>query len=149
MLPLPSASLVTTTSSVTTPSWALLPCIQRWGGGSCCSSFIFPCSFLFYFERGWEGEVIFICCWNEKYKRAKHLAYWRYWILLELNGLGFVLLFSTLVCCYPLELILRFFLFHKLSCGAAEATGLGFFLFVVINPYVLSANRVDLGFVVS
>ena len=28
-------------------------------------------------------------------------------------------------------------------CGAAEATSLGFVCFVVINPHVLSANRVD------
>ena len=33
-----------------------------------------------------------------------------------------------------------------MGCGAAEATGLGFAFFVVINPCVLSANRVDLGF---
>ena len=33
-----------------------------------------------------------------------------------------------------------------MGCGAAEATGLGFVCFVVINPWVLSANRVDLGF---
>ena len=33
----------------------------------------------------------------------------------------------------------------KLGCGAAEATGLGFVCFVVMNPCVLSA-RVDLGF---
>ena len=32
--------------------------------------------------------------------------------------------------------------------GATEATSLGF-VFVVINPRVLSANRVDLGFFVS
>ena len=32
------------------------------------------------------------------------------------------------------------------GCGAAEATGLGFVCFVVLNPRVLSANRVDLGF---
>ena len=32
-----------------------------------------------------------------------------------------------------------------MGCGAAEATGLGFVCFVVINPRVLS-NRVDLGF---
>ena len=31
-------------------------------------------------------------------------------------------------------------------CGVAEATGLGF-VFVVINPRVLSANRVDFGLV--
>ena len=33
-----------------------------------------------------------------------------------------------------------------MGCGAAEATGLGFVCFIVINPCVLSANRVDLGF---
>ena len=33
-----------------------------------------------------------------------------------------------------------------MGCGAAEATGLGFVCFVVINPCVLSANRVDLVF---
>ena len=33
-----------------------------------------------------------------------------------------------------------------MGCGAAEATGLGFVCFVVINPRVLSANSVDLGF---
>ena len=33
-----------------------------------------------------------------------------------------------------------------IGCGATEATGLGFVCFVVINPCVLSANRVDLGF---
>ena len=33
-----------------------------------------------------------------------------------------------------------------MGCGAAEATGLDFFCFVVINPRVVSANRVDLGF---
>mgnify|MGYP003571746643 CR=1 FL=1 len=38
------------------------------------------------------------------------------------------------------------FQFHPMGCGAAEATGLGFVCFVVINPCVLSANRVDLGF---
>ena len=32
-----------------------------------------------------------------------------------------------------------------MGCGAAEATGLGFVCFVVINPCVLSANRVDFG----
>ena len=32
-----------------------------------------------------------------------------------------------------------------MGCGAAEATGLGFVCFVVINPRVLSANRVDFG----
>ena len=39
-------------------------------------------------------------------------------------------------------------LFHNVSgyIHAAEATGLGFVCFVVINPRVLSANRVDLGF---
>ena len=55
----------------------------------------------------------------------------------------------------PIELILcSFFLLHKFShftyagvmgCGAAEAIGLGFVCFVVINPRVLSANRVDFG----
>ena len=35
-----------------------------------------------------------------------------------------------------------------IGCGAAEATGLGFVCFVVINPRVLSANRVDLDFFV-
>ena len=29
-----------------------------------------------------------------------------------------------------------------MGCGAAEATGLGFVCFVVINPCVLSANKV-------
>ena len=33
-----------------------------------------------------------------------------------------------------------------MGCGAAEATGLGFVCFVVTNPCVLSANKVDLGF---
>ena len=33
-----------------------------------------------------------------------------------------------------------------MGCGAAEATGLGFVCYVVINPHVLSASRVDLGF---
>ena len=33
-----------------------------------------------------------------------------------------------------------------MGSGAAEATGLGFFCFVVINPCVLAANRVDFGF---
>ena len=33
-----------------------------------------------------------------------------------------------------------------MGIGAVEATGLGFVCFVVINPRVLSANRVDLGF---
>ena len=33
-----------------------------------------------------------------------------------------------------------------LGCGAAEATGPGFVCFAVINPCVLSANRVDLVF---
>ena len=32
-----------------------------------------------------------------------------------------------------------------MGCGAAEATGLCFVCFVVINPRVLSANRVDFG----
>ena len=36
-----------------------------------------------------------------------------------------------------------------MGCGAAEATGLGFVCFVVINPRVLLANRVDLTFFVS
>ena len=35
-----------------------------------------------------------------------------------------------------------------MGCGAAEATGLGFVCFVVLNPCVFSANRVDLGFFV-
>ena len=34
-----------------------------------------------------------------------------------------------------------------MGCGAVEATGLGFACFVVINPRVLSANRVDLDFI--
>ena len=43
------------------------------------------------------------------------------------------------------------FLSHTISMlpmgfGAAEATSLGFVCFVVINPRVFSANRVDLGF---
>ena len=33
-----------------------------------------------------------------------------------------------------------------MGCGAAEATGLGFVCFAVINPRVLSTHRVDLGF---
>ena len=33
-----------------------------------------------------------------------------------------------------------------IGCGAAEATGLGFVCVVVLNPRVLSASRVDLGF---
>ena len=36
-----------------------------------------------------------------------------------------------------------------MGCGFKEATGLGFVCFVIINPCVLSANRVDLGFFVS
>ena len=32
-----------------------------------------------------------------------------------------------------------------MGCGAAEATGLGFVCFVVINPRVLSTDRVDFG----
>ena len=32
-----------------------------------------------------------------------------------------------------------------IGCGAAEATGLGFVCFVVFNPRVLSAKRVDFG----
>ena len=32
---------------------------------------------------------------------------------------------------------------------SGEATGLGFVCFVVINPRVLSANSVDLGFFIS
>ena len=39
------------------------------------------------------------------------------------------------------------FIFTPMGCGAAEATDLGF-IFVVINPRVWSANRVDLGFFV-
>ena len=36
--------------------------------------------------------------------------------------------------------------YHLLmGCGATEATGLGFVCFVVINPHVLTANRVDFG----
>ena len=31
-----------------------------------------------------------------------------------------------------------------MGCGAAEATGLVFVCFVIINPCVLSAGRVDL-----
>ena len=34
-----------------------------------------------------------------------------------------------------------------MGCGAAEATGLGFVCFVVINPCVLSANRVFFWFI--
>ena len=35
-----------------------------------------------------------------------------------------------------------------MGCGVAEATGLGFFFcFFVINPFVLSANRVDFFFI--
>ena len=41
---------------------------------------------------------------------------------------------------YPIIII------SMMGCGAAEATGLGFVCFVVINPPVLSANIVDLGF---
>ena len=33
-----------------------------------------------------------------------------------------------------------------MGCGVSEATGLGFVCFVVLNPRMLSANRVDLGF---
>ena len=42
------------------------------------------------------------------------------------------------------------FILHTgvMGCGTAEATGLGFVCFVVNNPRVLSANRVDLGFFV-
>mgnify|MGYP003571757333 CR=1 FL=1 len=36
-----------------------------------------------------------------------------------------------------------------MGCGAAEATVLGFVCFVVINPCMFSANRVDSGFFVS
>ena len=32
-----------------------------------------------------------------------------------------------------------------MGCSAAEATGLGFVCFAVLNPCVLSANRVDFG----
>ena len=52
------------------------------------------------------------------------------------------------------ELTLRFCLFHKFfnyrkGCGAAESTCLVFVCFVVINPRVLSANKVDLGLFLS
>ena len=36
-------------------------------------------------------------------------------------------------------------LYGVIGCGAAEATDLGFSCFVVINPRVLSAYRVDFG----
>ena len=41
--------------------------------------------------------------------------------------------------------VMAFKIFHFYS-PAAEATGLGVVCFVVINPRVLSANRVDFGF---
>ena len=43
--------------------------------------------------------------------------------------------------------MLKLFIFTP-PLVAAEATGLGFFCFVVVNPCVLSANRIDLGFFV-
>ena len=50
-------------------------------------------------------------------------------------------------CLYDHSNILHWsFLRSPPPCGAAEATGLGFVCFVVINRRVLSANRVDLGF---
>ena len=36
-----------------------------------------------------------------------------------------------------------------MECGAEEVTGLGFICFVFVNPRVLSATKVDLGFFVS
>mgnify|MGYP003571732062 CR=1 FL=1 len=35
--------------------------------------------------------------------------------------------------------------YPSVGCGASEATGPGFVCFVVFNPRVLQANRVDLG----
>ena len=40
----------------------------------------------------------------------------------------------------------RRFYFFPMGWDAAEATGLGFVCLVVINPRVLSANRVDFGY---
>ena len=40
-------------------------------------------------------------------------------------------------------------LYGKYLSSNTQSTGLGFVCFVVLNPYVLSANRVDLGFFVS
>ena len=76
----------------------------------------------------------------------------------------FVLLFNNRILLYyphlTPQLVLVFFCFINFPIlpspptyvgvmGAAEATGLSFVCFVVINPCVLSANGVDLGFFVS
>ena len=47
--------------------------------------------------------------------------------------------------------VLFFLFFFQILMGydVAEATGLGFVCFVVINPGVLSVNRVDSSFFVS
>ena len=46
--------------------------------------------------------------------------------------------------CFVNFYFLRFTYAGVMGCGAVEATGLGFFFFV-INARVLSANRVDFG----
>ena len=74
----------------------------------------------------------------------------------------FLLLFSTLLCFYTKTVDYEEFFYPTFSslppssspppyagvmgCGAAEVTGLGFVCFVVLNPRVLSANRVVLSF---
>ena len=57
-----------------------------------------------------------------------------------LTTVGWIPLFSPFSSCPPPP---------PMGYCSAEATGLGFVCFVVINPCVLSANRVDLGFFVS
>ena len=49
----------------------------------------------------------------------------------------------------PIFFIKISFALLPMGCGAAESTCLGFVCFVVINPRLLSTNRVDLGFFVS
>ena len=77
------------------------------------------------------------------------LNYWdqQNWRLEFLYFVQYALFFSIHLTSPPPPLLHSSYVYAGvMGCGAAEATGLGFVCFAVINPRVLSANRVYFDF---
>ena len=92
----------------------------------------------FWLVRGFKHQPIIYSCLPYTYSYMLNNHKYSYSICIY-SGL-LTLFVNSKTVYYPIVLPLPL-----MECGAAEATGLNFVCFVVINPRVLSANRVNFG----